>query len=159
MIRGSLEDIALISDYLHDSNIRVEDINHDSSTGILMLKLQRCYYEGANEKKILLLIPITRYPSVDSEVRILKIKNVEYQWKEKAFDDPSIEQNLLNIKVFGDKLTVELDYLYLQCKLDRFEYIRIVDTSEPSEKYKYTDFLAGPQESLLKDIEKLRNTF
>ena len=85
MIRGSLEDIALITDYLHDSNIRVEDINHDSTTGLLLLKLHRCYYEGANEKKLLFLIPITRYPSVESEVRILKIKDIKYQWKEKAF--------------------------------------------------------------------------
>ncbi len=157
MLRGKLENIELISDYLHDSIIRLEDVSHDSTTGLLLLKLHRCYYEGANTRKLLFLISITRYPSIDSEVRIFKVKDIEYQWKKGAPDDPSLEQDLLNIKVLGDELAVELDYLYLHCTLDRFDHIEIVDTSEPSEKYKYTDLFAGMPVHFLEEIKKLRD--
>ncbi len=98
MLKASLADIPILDGYLHDSYFKPEDIEFDAKKRCFSINLERVYYERAKRGKFLWLIPVVRYPWIQSRVTIKGVSKMDQKWIDRGVDGPDNKQLLMDIQ-------------------------------------------------------------
>jgi hypothetical protein len=137
----SSDKIDLLSGYLHDATFFMKDIKYSKEQDKLVIALCRIYYEEPKECKFLFFIPATKFKRVECELIINNITEINYEWREDAFNGPDDVHTLLSLEYDNHSLiTIGTEYMDIKAQLPEFAGIILNDTSEPSKKYPVTDF-------------------
>jgi hypothetical protein len=71
-LKAKPEDLPIVSDYIHDSYIDIESFNYDSNEKVFSFIITRICYEKWKKGRFLFLIPVVKYPKIDSQLSINK---------------------------------------------------------------------------------------
>ncbi len=155
-LRAKALDIPLLSDYLHDANISINDISYDEVSKKFKLSLQRIAYESGQEGKMLWLIPVTRYPIIESILSVLDVKKMEMKWLDGAFkDDAGYPHQLLEITLDNSILSLSSDMFIIYLSVSDSPEIFLEDISNPSDEKQITDLATGVFFGI-EEIERLK---
>ena len=155
-IKASLDDIPILEGYLHDAYFSAQDLHFDKGKGELTLKLERICYEQAEKGKFLFIIPILKFPWMESVLTVTDVKDVS---KKKLKKKPELINGmhmLLSIeRRKGDVLQIKSYGIRIDITVSDTCRIFIKDISLVKTKSKNIDFLKGVFRSL-EEIEKLK---
>ena len=144
MLKASLKDIPILSGYLHDAYFKPEEIAFDATKQCFTMNLERVYYEGAERGKFLWLIPVVRYPWIQSHITMIGVQQMDRKWQDQGVDGPDDKQLLMDIEQRSEK-TIVLGSNHFKITLtvaQDFE-LTLVDESQPEDKPRVTDFSKG----------------
>ena len=155
-LKASLDDIPLLCGYLHDASFTPGGLHFDREHRELTLRLERICYEQPKEGKVLLVIPVIRFPRVQSALTLTHVQDVSQEWISKRHTDLRDLHMLLDF-TRRDERTVELRShdLKVTAKVSGASRILLQDILAPSAKPSVTDFGTGVFHAM-DEIEKLR---
>jgi hypothetical protein len=157
MIRVQIEDVPLVSEYLHNAAFYTPAIRFDAEKATVTIEVERIHYENGKKRKCLFLIPVIRYPTVRTEVKIFNVATLHYEWVDRVHDTPEEKQNLLSIHGTERAVTLDSDYVTLRAGVTRFDFMEVRDISAPTRRHRTIDFGTRPLFDGMDDIERLRS--
>ena len=156
MIKASLEGIPILGGYLHDSYFKPDEVMFAADKRCFTMELERVFYERAERGKVLWLIPVVRYPWIQSHLTMTGVDNVEQERKNKGVDGPDNKQLLMDITQKSDSI-IELGSTHFRITLTIASdfALTIVDDTESEHGPRIVDFSKGIF-SGMDEINKLR---
>lgn len=157
IIKGTLHDMPTIGEYLRYSLFSSNDFSFNSSEQIFTLIVDRCYYEGAKQGKILFLIPIVKFPFVKSKITISGVKGISEKWTREIENKNDIQHRLCHwfYRYRKNQIGIISEYLRLTIFISGSAHITVEDIAEPSKIMSRYFGRKNYYYSILNDIDKI----
>lgn len=154
VLRASLEHVALISAYLHDAVLDPNNVLFDRDKRLVSIELTRVWHEQGKKGKFLWIIPVYRYPWIQSVVTISNVEGCSIERTTEKEDD--VDDVLLYITM-KNKGVLEFvsKCMRVSVTVTPTASISVRDISMPSNRYDAADVFA-PIFRGLKEIDNLR---
>lgn len=140
-LKFHIDDIPLVSSYLHDSNIYIDSIERNIERRYFSMKVARVSYENAKSGRKFGIIPVTKYPSIDSLLSVSNVDSFKTKWFEDTFiNDVGYPHELLEMNLernYRIRMLSDCFEIILFC--DAEPEFTLTDISEPSRKTALTD--------------------
>ncbi len=155
-IKASLDDIPVLEGYLHDAYFSPEGLHFDKEKDEVTLKLERICYEQCEKGKFLFILPILKFPWMESVITVTDVKDVSKKRLKKKPELINGMHMLLSIeRQKGNVIEIKSHGIRIDITISDTCRIFIKDISLVKTRPKNIDFFKGVFRSL-EEIDKLK---